>query len=180
MSVAHKTVLSHDQDRYNPLIAEKGEQLMHVQYEGVLLGHGGDVAVETVNHHHAGTCRDFTPDTIDELARRHRGGADVRPGELLRGSDTIDVHSQTFGAVCGYAVWLLKCEHGGALAPIRRRSRQVHSAAGLSYAGGNNKERAGSPAKCMTRRASSLGFSLEMGSGGRAALCWEATRLGKT
>src|SRR3954447_25742982 len=71
--LAQEARLRHDQQGQHPLLIEVGEQLVQMEQEEALLGHGVLIAVQAVDHHDPGAPLDRAADVVGELSRRELG-----------------------------------------------------------------------------------------------------------
>ncbi len=131
-----EAVLGHHQDRGDPALAEETEQLVQVEGEEPLLGHGVEVAVEAVNHDHLDVVLlDRAAHLAAELARRELGRIDLLDEDQTVVDGLGERHRQGLCAREERPQALVEDEHRRPLAPGRRRHHVLNRQRGLTRPG---------------------------------------------
>ncbi len=78
LHVPHDPLLGQDHDRDDTLLVEEGEELVQLQSQVMLLGHGIQVSVDAVDDDHASSVLAHgMVNLMSHLARRNLGGIDL-------------------------------------------------------------------------------------------------------
>src|SRR5690606_29082484 len=161
-------MLGHDQDGDDAFVAEIGQELVHVEDQGLLSGHRGNVAVEAVDDDDAGPRRDFAPDLAHELAGRQGSRGKLGPDEPFGLPRAVEVEAETARALGGCPVTLVEREDGGPSAVLDRRERILDRERRLADARRTDQQSAGAPPQAPSkervecRDAAGLRFSWEI------------------
>ena len=121
LHVADEAVLGDREEGRGALPVQVLEQLVHVQHERVLAGHGGLVAVEAVDHDRLdAVVLDATPHALGELAGRQLGGVDLLDEEPFGVHHGLEVDAEALRPLEQEAELLVEHEQGRALAALDR------------------------------------------------------------
>ena len=144
LHIADQSMLGDGHEGRGALTVEVQQQLVHVQDQGVLFGHGRLVAIDAVDDHGLDVALvDAATNPVGELAGGQFSGIHLFDQQIAAVLQSLQIDTDVFHALEQQAQFLVENEQGGFFTPGHGGGCEDHGNEGFAGTGRTENQRAG-------------------------------------